>query len=300
MASLSITRRGFLVATGGLLAAAACASGDDDGNRGGRAGGDGPQTSDHHAPVPQGKGLSALLLSSDLHAAADPQRLAFALAADGDYASGPPARIAFAPQGSDALGEALAAELHQAGLPEGRGIYTVEATLPQAGVWVGAVGSEGETAELAFEVRDQAVAPVVGQAAPRAASPTVDDPLGVDPICTRDPDCDLHSVSLDPLIGSGRPVAALFATPARCSSQYCGPVLDELLDIAGTYQDRVDIVHVEIYRANTGTALVPTVDTWGLPSEPWLYGVDPAGLIVARLDGAFGGDEITRVLDRLV
>ena len=35
------------------------------------------------------------------------------------------------------------------------------------------------------------------------------------------------------MIGSGKPVAVMFATPARCQSLYCGPVLDELLDVDG-------------------------------------------------------------------
>ena len=38
---------------------------------------------------------------------------------------------------------------------------------------------------------------------------------------------------------------------------------------------------------------------WNLPSEPWLFGVDASGLITARLDGAFGQDEMRTVLDNL-
>ena len=41
----------------------------------------------------------------------------------------------------------------------------------------------------------------------------------------------LALVSLAEVIGAGTPVAAMFATPALCASQYCGPVLDELLDV---------------------------------------------------------------------
>ena len=87
-----------------------------------------------------------------------------------------------------------------------------------------------------------------GASAPTDASPTPTNTLGVDPICTRDPMCPLHTASLDTVIGKGKPVAVLFATPARCQSQYCGPVLDSLLPLVGDYQDRVDIVHVDIYK----------------------------------------------------
>jgi hypothetical protein len=142
--------------------------------------------------------------------------------------------------------------------------------------------------------------PVVrAQTAPGAASPTVADPMGVDPLCTREPDCGLHETSLAALVGAGTPVAVLFATPARCQSQYCGPVLDELLTQVDGPGKRVAFVHVEIYRAETGVALVPTVEAWNLPSEPWLFGIDAAGVVVDRLDGAFGADEIGALVARL-
>ena len=53
--------------------------------------------------------------------------------------------------------------------------------------------------------------------------------------------CPLHDVSLADVIGKGKPVAVMFATPALCQSQYCGPVLDELLDIMAPYHDKVDV-----------------------------------------------------------
>jgi hypothetical protein len=110
----------------------------------------------------------------------------------------------------------------------------------------------------------------------------------------------LHKVSLSEVVGTGRPVAVLFATPALCQSQYCGPVLDELLDVRRPYEDRVAFVHVEIYRSNRGADLAPTVEAWGLPTEPWFFTIDGAGTITGRLDGAFGGDEMTAQLDTLV
>ncbi len=145
-----------------------------------------------------------------------------------------------------------------------------------------------------------AVAPVPGQAAPRVPSPTKTDTLGVKPICTRVPQCPLHTVSLSEVIGAGRPVAVLFATPALCTSRYCGPVLDELLSIRKPYEDRVTFVHVDIYKNLRASAQSPTVTAWQLPSEPWLYTIDGAGNIVGRIDTAFGRNEMQGLLDQLV
>ena len=93
--------------------------------------------------------------------------------------------------------------------------------------------------------------------------------------------------------------AATPAKPARCTSQYCGPVLDSLLPLVDEFAERVDVVHVDIFKNARSEETSPTVTAWGLPSEPWLFGIDAAGVITDRLDGAFGQDEMRSVLENL-
>jgi len=247
--------------------------------------------------------LAPLVLSSDLYASDQPQRLVVALARGGKrgitFVSGPAAQFQFQGPGASTPSEWVKAPLDRAGLPKGRGVYVSAPVLATAGVWKVKVKSQGQTVPFAIQVNAAPTAPVTGQAAPRAASPTLADPLGTNPICTRQPVCPLHTQSLSTVIGAGKPVAALFATPARCSSQYCGPVLDEMLKIMDPFKDRITFVHTEIYQSLTGTALVPTVSAWHLASEPWLFGIDGSGVIQSRLDGAFGGDEMQALLTKL-
>ena len=80
----------------------------------------------------------------------------------------------------------------------------------------------------------------------------------------------------------------------------CAPVLDEFLDTIKVYGDQIVPVHIEIYKKATGTALVPTVEAWHLPSEPWLFGISADGIVQSRIDGAFGGTEMKALLDALV
>lgn len=279
MAHEHLSRRAFLSGAGGVLAMAALAP---------RLGA---------LPVKRAP-LSPLVLSSDLYASTDPQRLAFAIAKGSSYSSLAPAQVVLAPPGSEE-GTVFDTVLHKDGLPKGRGVYVSEPVLDVAGVWNAIALTRGRRVKFALQVKEIPEAPTIGSAAPVASSPTKTDALGVDPICTRIPKCPLHTTSLSDLSGSGRPIAVLFATPALCQSAYCGPVLDELLEIRGDYEDGVDFVHVEIYRSNTGADVAPTVKTWGLPSEPWLYTIDPSGTIVGRLDGAFGGHEMIAMLDAL-
>ncbi|HEX5613861.1 MAG TPA: thioredoxin family protein [Acidimicrobiia bacterium] len=279
-----LSRRSFLGLAGGVVLLTACGS-DSDVDAGA------PTSAAGHDFTELAPGV----LSSDLYASDVPQRFLYAGLAKEGYASVTETRLAVAPPGSTPT-DFVATTLQTEGLPERRGVYRTELVLPVAGVWNGIVDFDGEQTDFVFQVNEAPVAVPIGADAPRAASPTSDDALGVDPICTREPACPLHDRSLDALLGADRPVAVLFATPARCSSQYCGPVLDQLLPLVEEYPG-IDFAHVEIYRDNRSDELVPTVAEWGLPSEPWLYVVDGAGTVVHRLDGAFATPELRAVLD---
>jgi hypothetical protein len=285
-----LSRRNFLGLAGGAILLAACGSDDSSGDA---ASG----TLDHE----HGEELTDVspgVVSSDLYATDTPQRLGFVLVAKEGFASQGPARVAVAPDGTTPT-NFVDTTLHEAGLPARRGVYVADVVFDREGIWQGVCERDGENLPFAIQVKAEADAPTIGVAAPTAVSPTVANPLDVDPICTRDPLCPLHDQSLDSVIGKGRPVAVLFATPARCTTQYCGPVLDSLLPLVDTYRDRVDIVHVDIYKNLRTIETSPTVTAWALPSEPWLFGVDGTGVITARLDGAFGQDEMRTVLESL-
>jgi hypothetical protein len=246
----------------------------------------------------------AIPFSSDLYASNTPQRFTLVLQRGGkngiQYVSGPPVEVRFKAPGAPDWTPYVAMELDRDGLPKGRGVYRAQVAFPAAGTWKGQARFSGATTKFSMQLPATAAAPVIGDAAPRAASPTPGAPLGVNPICTRDPQCPLHTVSLSDVIGTARPVAVMFATPALCTSMYCGPVLDELLKIKAPYEDRVTFVHVDIYKNLRGTVESPTVTAWKLPSEPWLFTVDGSGTVVNRIDTAMGTREIQAALDQLV
>ncbi len=282
----SLSRRSFLVTTGTLLAAAACSSGSSGSGSGGG--------------VNDRKALTGGKVSIEPYVSTTPQRLAYVVRRNnGDFAGGPPMQIALKGPGAASFGAPINAKLHSEGLPAGRGVYVIDVALAGSGIWDSKLTIAGSELKVPFEVAATPIVVTPGKAAPRAASPTTTNSLGVSPICTQDPPCPLHTVSLDQVIGTGKPVAVMFGTPARCETRYCGPVLTELLQVMAPYQDRVQIVHVEIYKDQTSDALVPTVDAWALPGEPWLFGIDGAGNVAGRLDGAFATDEVKTLLARL-
>lgn len=283
MPSPTPSRRGFLAASAGAALLGTLGWPDV-------AGASRPDTS---------TALSALLVSNDLYVTSTPQRVAFVIYRGPTPDSGATARLAVAPPGA-AQGEIVTAVKMATGLPKGRGVYVVDAVLDQAGTYQGQVLFQGRRLPLALEVKATADAPVPGQMASRGPSPTKANPLGVNPICTRQPPCPLHSLSLSDVIGTGKPVAVLFATPALCQTRYCGPVLNELIAASAPFQNEVAFVHVEIYQSLTGTQEAPTVLAWGIPYEPFFFTIDGSGVIRGRLDSAFGRDEITPLLQSLV
>ncbi|MEI6571853.1 MAG: thioredoxin family protein [Actinomycetes bacterium] len=289
MLTPELSRRAF-IAAGGAVALVACTGTDSSKDK---------KPSGTSGQGVAKEGLQALRVSSDLYATDTPQRFAFIFTFNGEFVSEGDATLAVR-QEADAFGDDLPAVLHTEGLPKGRGIYTLDLILKTDGIWEGRATLKGKSVKLFFQVLKKPLGPIPGGAAPAAPSPTAEATLGVDPICTRDPACPLHTKSLDALIGKGRPVAVMFATPARCQTQFCGPVLDQLLAVQGDYSSEVDFVHVEIYESTEGTNLVSTISAWGIDSEPWLFTVSANGTVQERLDGAFATDEIRGALDRLI
>ncbi len=287
----SMSRRAFLAVGGGALVLAAC--GSSSGSKQAKSSGTGA------------KGLSAFRMEIEPYVSNDPQRLAFILVKDsGDFAGGPKAALSIAPPGGN-FGPAMPATYHDGGLPTGRGVYVVEPTLTTPGNWRGKVSIAGQPdAELAFPVSANPDTPIVGAMARVVPTPTTTAPMGVDPLCTRTDaknnpaPCSFHQTSLDAVVGKGKPVVLMFATPARCQSRYCGPVLDQLIALAPEYQDRITPIHVEIYKDLTSNDLVPATDTWlGISGEPWIFALDGTGKVTGRLSGAFATDEIRALID---
>ena len=151
-----------------------------------------------------------------------------------------------------------------------------------------------------IEVTRDSDVPEVGEPAPRVSTPTVESVGGaIEEIDTRvPPEGELHEVNFADVVGK-EPVILLFATPALCQTEVCGPVVDLTLQAEAAHAgEGVEFIHMEIYEDNEFDAgYRPQVRAFDLPSEPWLFAIDDDGEVAARLEGAFGGDELERAID---
>lgn len=194
----------------------------------------------------------------------------------------------------------LVVERHDEGLE--RGYYPLVFEAPEPGVYTARTEHDGDSAEMSVQVHDAGELSVIlpGRRLPDVATPTTDDDHGVTPICTREPRCPLHEVSLTSALEEGRPLALLVATPAFCAVAICGPVLDVLLEEMDAAPE-VRFLHAEVYEdpfndTETTTEIVGALE---LHYEPVLVLADATGTVVERLDMIYDRSEVRRSIGRL-
>ena len=287
-----ISRRSFLLGAAGLAGAAACSSSKPSapaisvpGATTTTGGASGPTTN----PANQ---LNLLETAGPNFLAGLDQRLAFVLRGQSNFIT-PDASVTMQfglYQG--ALGPPVPATVHTDARPA-PDYLTVSQRFAHPGTYVSRVNFHGQTADAPFTVIEpgQSSIPYAGQPMISTPTPTTANSLAVNPICTRNPVCPWHDVSLDAALSQHRPLAVLFATPALCQTATCGPVLDQLLSLRAAFEPKVRFLHVEIYTDSSAKANTPPVLAYHLESEPVLFFAGADGVVKQRIDGLFGHAE---------
>ena len=142
--------------------------------------------------------------------------------------------------------------------------------------------------------------PLIGTPLPGFDTPTISNPRGVNPLCTRTPEpCPLHDITLNEALKRGKPIAYLVGTPAHCQTGTCAPALEALLSMRELVGDRITMLHTEIYSDDTATVVAPAVEALNMTYEPALFITDAKGVLVERFDAIFDAVEITEAFTTL-
>lgn len=197
---------------------------------------------------------------------------------------------------------------------EGRGVYAADVTFDRPGFWSAEVRAEMAdgigSGTANFEVFDENRYPAVGENAPLTDNLTVDTddaPRAAIDSRARDgeriPDPRLHQMTIAESIRAREPALVVFATPVYCVSRFCGPVTDMAADLEKEYGDRVNVIHVEVWRNFQGGVVNKGAAEWIYRdddlTEPWVYFVDAKGRIAARWDNVATRAEIEPWLKEL-
>jgi hypothetical protein len=289
------TRRQLLL--GGSAAAGAVLLAGCGGDGGSGAGG----TTSTTAPLASGLAL-AQFFGGPMFVAGTEVRLPFGVADQDGLLStdATPSQLTVQvldPDGAN-LGDPIEVERHAEGLP--RGYFPLRLTIDEPGIYTARTEIDGAGTEMSFQIDAAEDVKVIrpGTPMPAVETPTTTDARGVTPICTNEPACPLHDVSLTEALAEGAPVALLVATPAFCQIAICGPVLDVLLDVRADHPG-VRFLHAEVYAepAKDLQTYAPIIAPLGLHFEPCLVLVGADGVVVDRIDTIYDRTELQARLD---
>ena len=293
---LPFTRRAFLL--GGVSAAVLAACGGDDDDDVSPAS---PSTTTTAAAT---TGLTIARVFAPTQPVGTGLRLPIALAdAEGAILDSAPATITYryGIKGTSARSDPAEVARHDEGIPTP--YFPLVFDFPETGSWQVDVEADGEHAATTVDVvapNEAAVVPARGERLIALETPTTASSGGVEPICTREPMCPFHDLTLEAAMETGKAVAFLISTPQFCQTAICGPVLYLLIDRQEQYADTVAFVHAEVYTDTTAKTTTPAVQAYGLTWEPSLFLAAPDGTIASRLDYTYDAVELDRALSLLV
>jgi hypothetical protein len=254
-------------------------------------------------PLPKGK-IELIRFNADGYLTTGKQRLPIGLAdAKAVVVTGGPSKLTgrVLDGNGKVVGADMLAERRGEGMP--RPFWPFAMTLATPGVYQLQVDTNGkDKAVMAFTVVEPSKVPTPkpGDQLRFIETATISKPLGVDPICTRNPDCPFHSVSLKDAQSMGKPIVLLVSTPAHCQFAVCGPVLEFLIDEQKRIGDKIVPIHVEVYKDDGGLVPADAMEQYGLTFEPVLFLADATGKVVERYDVLFDQKELGAALDALV
>ena len=192
---------------------------------------------------------------------------------------------------------------------EGAGTYVAHLTFDAVAEWgieVSASRPNGERAVVRLALPQIAASPTVpgiGQPALASRNLTAKDVPDLSYIDSGKPPDDMHQLSIADAIAKHQPALVVFASPALCVSQICGPEVHAVQALEPSYRDRLAFIHIEPYQLKPVPSrqnINPVVTEWRLQTEPWIFLIDSKGIIQARFEGPTASDEIKAAIDQLL
>lgn len=175
--------------------------------------------------------------------------------------------------------------------------------LPTAGYWgVKAVltMADGTTYAPGFvmETVAKTAAPPIGAAVPPSKNKTVFTEPDLSKLSSgTEVNPALYQMTVAEAVATGRPTVVGFVTPGFCQTRWCGPTLDSVEAVREAVGDEAaNFIHIEVYDDFQKLTLAAPMVEWGLTTEPWVFVLDGAGRVAARLSGPLSPTELREQL----
>ena len=193
-------------------------------------------------------------------------------------------------------------------------MYEAEVEFADPGKWAVQVTADVEGKKLLgnalFDVAEDRLVPAAGEDALRTDSLTLkSDDAPLEAIDSRAavegevPDPRLHEMTIADAIDSRKPTVIVFSTPTYCVSRFCGPITDAIENLGKRRGDSANFIHVEVWRDFDNQVLNKGAADWLYHddelAEPWVFLIDPSGVIIQRWDNVVDMDGLERRLAQL-
>ncbi len=197
-------------------------------------------------------------------------------------------------------------------IPDVSGFYVANVDFDAAGQWTADIvltqDGEETLVTFAFPVIAESAFPNVGDTAPASENLTLADEPNIKRLSTdQEPNEAFYETSIATAVTLGTPTVVIFATPAFCTTQFCGPILDNVKEVQPDFAGQVTFIHIEpfgldddaqLLTAEDGAPVVaPATLEWNLQTEPWVFFIDADGIVSARIEGAASPEELTAAIE---
>ncbi|MAF53434.1 MAG: hypothetical protein FI707_11020 [SAR202 cluster bacterium] len=161
------------------------------------------------------------------------------------------------------------------------------------GIVMRETGGEEIPVSATIEVQAESLSPAIGSQAPASESKTAKNASDL-PEVTTDlrPDLDLYTLTVKEALASPVPLLVTFASPAYCQTATCGPQVDVVKDLKDNRSGSMNFIHIEVFDNPTEiegdltrAKISPTMEEWGLVTEPWTFVMDGQGAVRAKFEG---------------
>ncbi len=197
-------------------------------------------------------------------------------------------------------------------IPDASGFYVADVDFDASGEWTAEVvltqDGEETLVTFAFPVIAESTFPNVGDIAPASENLTLSDEPNIKRLSTdQEPNTAFYETSIATAVTLAKPAVVMFATPAFCQTQFCGPILDNVKEVQPDFADQVSFIHIEPFGLDDdsqlltaedgGPVVAPTTLEWNLQTEPWVFFLDADGIVSARIEGAASPEELTAAIE---
>ena len=195
--------------------------------------------------------------------------------------------------------------------PSGKtGVYVSHPYFDISGSWniKTTISPNNITLNTNFIVAVESKTPTIGEPAPKSTNKTRFSHPNLSEITSDiEPNLDLYTFTIKESVEKSNPILLTFSTPGFCQTATCGPQVKIISDLSAKYKNTVNFIHVEIYDNPHELALhfakrriAPTVNEWGIFTEPFTFLIDKNGIVSAKYEGFATYSEIESDLTKII